>query len=134
MQLNPRKLFFLVSAAFTPLVAFGTVALAMALSTVPVLLGPELKIDDHADMPAEAQAKGKPRKLSYKEQRELEALPERIAALEAEQTDIRNTLADGQIYSTDPQRAAQLHQRDAEIEDLLMQSLERWEALSATTS
>lgn len=83
---------------------------------------------------AQAQDKGKPRKLSYKEQRELETLPERIATLEAEQTNIRNTLADGQIYTTDPQRAAQLHQREAEIEDLLMQSLERWEALSATIS
>jgi ATP-binding cassette subfamily F protein uup len=84
--------------------------------------------------PTASQAKGKPRKLSYKEQRELDALPERIAELEAEQTQIRDTLADGQLYSTDPARAAQLHQRDAEIEDLLMQSLERWEALSATTS
>jgi ATP-binding cassette subfamily F protein uup len=78
--------------------------------------------------------KAKPRKLSYKEQRELEGLPERIAELEGEQQSIRQTLADGQIYSSDPQRAAQLHQRDAEIEDLLMHSLERWEALSAPTT
>jgi ATP-binding cassette subfamily F protein uup len=75
--------------------------------------------------------KAKPRKLSYKEQRELEGLPARIAELETEQQSIRHTLADGQIYSSDPQRAAQLHQREAEIEDLLMHSLERWEALSA---
>ena len=40
---------------FAPIVAFGTVGLAMALSTVPVLLGPELKIDPDAEMPAEAR-------------------------------------------------------------------------------
>ena len=35
------------------------------------------------------------KKLSYKEQRELDTLPQSIAALEAEQTDIQAALADG---------------------------------------
>ena len=70
------------------------------------------------------------RKLSYKEQRELDTLPERIAALETEQQGIRDQLADGQIYVNDPTRAAQLHQRDADIEEALLAALERWQALS----
>ncbi len=70
------------------------------------------------------------KKLSYKEQRELEQLPEQIAALEAEQQAIRATLADGQLYTTDGQRAAALLQRDADIDELLMQALERWTELS----
>jgi ATP-binding cassette subfamily F protein uup len=69
-------------------------------------------------------------KLSYKEQRELDGLPDHIASLESEQQALRDELADGTIYQRDPQRAAQLHQRDVEIEDLLMQALERWESLS----
>jgi len=71
------------------------------------------------------------RKLSYKEQRELEQLPAQIEALEAEQQAIRDELADGSLYARDGARAAALHTRDGEIEDLLMQALERWELLSA---
>jgi len=42
------------------------------------------------------------RKLSYKEQRELEALPARIEALEQEQQAIDAALADGSLYGSDP--------------------------------
>lgn len=71
------------------------------------------------------------RKLSYKEQRELDALPDRIAQLEQEQQSIDQRLADGSLYVTAPLEAAQLAQRHADIEDELMQTLERWEKLSA---
>ena len=70
------------------------------------------------------------RKLSYKEQRELEQLPERIAALEAEQTEIQQALADGSLFATDNARAVALHQRDAQIEEELLLALERWTELS----
>ncbi len=79
---------------------------------------------------APAPAAGK-RKLSYKEQRELDALPERMAALESEQKTIDDALADGSLYTSDPARAAQLAQRHAALEDELMAALERLEALSA---
>lgn len=72
------------------------------------------------------------RKLSYKEQRELDALPQRIAALEAEQALVNKALDGGQLYATDPARAAQLAARHAEIEDEWMTALERWEALGGT--
>ena len=71
------------------------------------------------------------RKLSYKEQRELEQLPAQIDALETEQKNLRDELADGSLYARDGGRAAALHQRDGEIEELLMQALERWSELSA---
>ncbi len=69
------------------------------------------------------------RKLSYKEQRELEALPGRIDALEQEQAAITAELADGSIYARDAARAVQLSARSGDIEDELMAALERWEAL-----
>ncbi len=71
------------------------------------------------------------RKLSYKEQRELDNLPTQIEALEKEQADARAQLADGSIYQRDPGLAQQLFKRDTEIDDLLIQALERWETLSA---
>ena len=70
-------------------------------------------------------------KLSYKEQRELDALPAQIEALEAEQKGIAEAMADPSLYAKDPQRATALHARYAQIDDELMRSLERWEALSA---
>ena len=70
------------------------------------------------------------KKLSYKEQRELEQLPDRIAALETEQQAIQQELADGSLYTRDPQRATALHTREGEIEEELLLALERWTALA----
>ncbi len=69
------------------------------------------------------------KKLSYKEQRELDSLPGLIEALESEQKSLHEELADGALYGTDPARAAQLGERSARIDDELMGALERWEAL-----
>ena len=71
------------------------------------------------------------KKLSYKEQRELDQLPQQISDLEAEQKSLQNALADGTLYSQDAARAAALHAREGEIEEQLMAALERWSALSA---
>ena len=73
------------------------------------------------------------KKLSYKEQRELEALPAQIEALEAEQKRITEMLEldGGAIYATDASRAAELSQRHAQIDDELLAALERQEELSA---
>ena len=70
------------------------------------------------------------KKLSYKEQRELETLPATIAALEAEQKQIQDALADGSLFASDNTKAVAMHQRDAEIDEALMEALERWTALS----
>ncbi|MFM9879730.1 MAG: ATP-binding cassette domain-containing protein [Burkholderiaceae bacterium] len=72
------------------------------------------------------------KKLSYKQQRELDALPQTIAAWETEQASIRASLADGSLYASQPQRAAELQQRESEIDAALLQALERWEALAST--
>jgi ATP-binding cassette subfamily F protein uup len=71
----------------------------------------------------------KAKKLSFKEQRELDGLPDQIAALEAEQSEINDALADGSLYSIDNVRALKLATRNAKIDDELMTALERWEVL-----
>ena len=73
-------------------------------------------------------------KLSFKEQKELEALPEKIEALEKEQTDIHNILADGEIYRDNPQQAKQLQARAAEIETAIEEAMARWETLESRLS
>jgi ATP-binding cassette subfamily F protein uup len=77
------------------------------------------------------ETKDKPKKLSFKEQRELEQLPGLIAALETEQAEISAKLADAELYRNQPDQAQQLNQRFAEIDQLLMSSLERWEVMEA---
>jgi ATP-binding cassette subfamily F protein uup len=68
-------------------------------------------------------------KLSFNEQRELQALPARIDALEAEQKAIGARLEDGSIFVTDAPEGARLTERYAAIDEELMMALERWEAL-----
>jgi ABC transport system ATP-binding/permease protein len=82
-----------------------------------------------ATAPAAAATAVAKRKLSYKEQREFDALPAQIQALESEQAQIDAELAGGQLFATDAARAAQLSARHAEIEGQWLQALERWEAL-----
>ena len=50
---------------------------------------------------AAAKPSVKPRKLSYKEQRELDELPARIEALEAEQAKLVRLLSDADAYTRD---------------------------------
>ncbi|MFX1762663.1 ATP-binding cassette domain-containing protein [Paraburkholderia sp. A1RI-2L] len=70
-------------------------------------------------------------KLSFKEQRELEELPKRIEALEAEQKDIGAKIEDGSIFAKDAQEGARLTERYAAIDEELLVALERWEELES---
>ena len=63
--------------------------------------------------------------------RELEALPQKIAALEQEQAQITAELADSALYRDQPDRVKTLQQRYGAVEEELMLCLARWEALEA---
>lgn len=69
------------------------------------------------------------RKLSYKEQRELESLPNEIAELENEQSELNDKLADGSLFVSDLALATQYSERLGEIDEILMEKLERWDEL-----
>ncbi len=71
------------------------------------------------------------RKLSNKEQRELDELPKLIAKLEDEQSAIAAILADPNIYKEKVAEVKRLNQRNSEIDQLLMEALERWETIEA---
>lgn len=71
------------------------------------------------------------RKLSYKEQRELDSLPAQIEALETEQADLEKALADGSLYANDPTLAAQKASRLMQVEEQWMTSMERLQVLQA---
>lgn len=71
------------------------------------------------------------RKLTFKEERELEALPERIAALEEEQESLHRTLADPEFYRAAGTRVSELKGRLEELEAGLEEAYRRWEELEA---
>jgi len=81
--------------------------------------------------PVAAPAAAKPRtKLSYKEQRELDDLPQRIEALETEQAELAALIGGSELYAQGAARIQEVTTRHAAIEEDLMNLLERWETLS----
>jgi ATP-binding cassette subfamily F protein uup len=72
---------------------------------------------------------GKPRRLTFKEARELDALPDRITALEGELGSLHRTLADPAYYRSAGGAVAQLNLRLAELEAELAGAYRRWEEL-----
>jgi len=73
----------------------------------------------------------KPRRLTFKEARELEALPDRIVVLEAEQETLHQTLADPAYYRTAGEAVTKLTARLAQLELELAEAYRRWEELEA---
>ncbi|MFH7767284.1 ATP-binding cassette domain-containing protein [Acinetobacter sp. BSP-28] len=82
-----------------------------------------------AEAKAAEPAPAKKVKLSYKDQRALEQLPTEMEALEKEQAEINAQLADGSLFVSDADKAMKLSNRLTEIDDLLLEKLERWEEL-----
>lgn len=78
---------------------------------------------------AAAQNSAKKVKLSYKDQRELEQLPAEIENLEKEQAELSEKLADGSWFVKDADAATKASQRLTEIDELLLEKLERWDVL-----
>jgi ATP-binding cassette subfamily F protein uup len=75
--------------------------------------------------------RAKPRRLSYKDQRELAALPEKIQALEAEQLELQTAIADPALFKSDPARAAAALQRLQVLTVELESAYSRWDELEA---
>ena len=70
-------------------------------------------------------------KLSYKETRELESLPKEIESLEAEQQALAAKTHAPEYYKQPPEVLRDDQKRIGEIEILLHEKLERWEALES---
>ncbi|TSH76004.1 ATP-binding cassette domain-containing protein [Acinetobacter sp. RF15A] len=73
------------------------------------------------------------KKLSYKDQRELEMLPAEIEALEKEQAELSEKLADGAWFVTDAAAATQASERLGAIDEILLEKMERWDELENMT-
>jgi len=75
--------------------------------------------------------KKKPRKLSFKEQKELDTLPKRIEDLDAEQRQILATMADPVFYRESGKKVAVYKARHEVLEKELAEAYKRWDELEA---
>lgn len=82
--------------------------------------------------PTASKPTAKPKKLSFKEQRELESLPQRIAALEAEQAQLHTSMADPAFFKQDPSMITEATTRLETLGAELATAYERWESLEAS--
>ena len=92
---------------------------------------PAAPVDRKGPLEPQRQQKERPRKLTFKENQELSALPERIAAMEGEQAAILATLADPEFYKNAGNEVARLNTRLPELEVQLTAAYARWEELEA---
>ena len=90
----------------------------------PAKAGKDAAIPKSAASPTAARSR-----LGFKEQRELDGLPDTIAGLEAEQGAVATRLADPSLYRDGPAEALRLQVRAAELERELDAALQRWDAL-----
>jgi ABC transport system ATP-binding/permease protein len=74
-------------------------------------------------------ALAKPRKLTNKENRELEMLPQRIEALEQEQQQLYRQMADPSFYQGEAQKVVQVNRELEAIKQELARAYQRWEEL-----
>lgn len=91
---------------------------------------PEPRSEAGSKQPAaRRKAAPAPRKLSYKDQRELDALPETIEKLEERQAEIHERMSDPAFYQQSRELIASEQAALAEIESALEKAYQRWEEL-----
>ncbi|MFA7348789.1 MAG: ATP-binding cassette domain-containing protein [Desulfurivibrionaceae bacterium] len=79
----------------------------------------------------EPPKKAAAKKLSYKEERELEALPSQLEAMEAKLEELHQQLGDPTLYQKEPSAIPQIQKRLEELEQELKKAYGRWEKLEA---
>ena len=79
----------------------------------------------------EEKRSDKPRKLSYKEQRELEGLPARIETLEAEQFELHERMGEADFYKQESDKITATAERLEAIRQELEVCYERWQTLES---
>ncbi|MBC8114238.1 MAG: ATP-binding cassette domain-containing protein, partial [Candidatus Saccharimonas sp.] len=90
-----------------------------------------LSASTRSDTAASSKPVPRPRKLSFKEQRELEELPKRIDALEIEQASLHVAMAAPSFYQQDGATIAQARQRLEALQQELAVAFDRWQTLEA---
>jgi ATP-binding cassette subfamily F protein uup len=87
------------------------------------------EIEARKRLAAQRRQQKKPKKLSYKVQRELDQLPVEIEKMEASIADLQNTVSEPDFYSQEQTSVQSTLQQLAETQALLENRVERWSEL-----
>jgi len=82
-----------------------------------------------AAKPANPPSNNQQKKLSYKEQRELDQLPEKLESLEQQIDDLQTVMSQADFYKQSADEISQAQQQLADLESKLEQTYQRWESL-----
>ena len=93
--------------------------------------GPKITVPSPVVTTITEKTNDKHRKLSYKERRELEALPKKIEALEAEQSTLHGLMSDGDFYRQPGDKITAAIERLRALNNELEACYARWETLEA---
>jgi len=91
----------------------------------------ESKSKQNGSQNKKSRKKSKERKLTYKERKELNALPARIEKLEAEQQELYDAMSDPSFYQQDEEDIMETRARLDELDRELEEIYDRWEELEA---
>tara|TARA_R110002072_G_scaffold233795_2_gene391419 strand:+ start:14212 stop:16155 length:1944 start_codon:yes stop_codon:yes gene_type:complete len=84
--------------------------------------------------PSDSRPAGKPRRLSFKEQRELETLPKRIEEIENRQKELHALMADPNFYQKPREEIAAATDELDQLEEELLEKFDRWESLESPSA
>jgi ATP-binding cassette subfamily F protein uup len=104
--------------------------LAGPIGAAPITAAPAVAAPAAA-APEAARAQPKARRLSYKDQRELAAMPEKIQRLEAEQQQLQAAIADPALFQGNRERGALALQRLQSLAVEIENAYARWDALES---
>ncbi len=90
---------------------------------------PPLVAKPPAARPERRPSPSRPRRLTYMEQRELDALPQRIEALEAELGQLHQRMAEPEFYREAPAEIVRVKNRLQSLQGELAEAYRRWEEL-----
>ena len=79
-----------------------------------------------AEATTETTASTKPKKVSYKIQREYDLLPRQIEALEQELEELEAMMADDHFYTQDFEQIQPFLEKQTELKDKLEKAMTRW--------
>jgi len=100
----------------------------------PQPVAPAAKPAERAAATLPADAPAAKRKLSYKEQRELETLPATIEQLENEQRALNQKICGPDYHRVGAEQIRRDRERSGELDALIASSMDRWEQLESLAS
>lgn len=81
-----------------------------------------------------SKRQNRPGRLASWEQKELEGMPDAIAALETRQAELAEKLASGDLYREAPEKVDEINRQLKQLEDDMAKLFERWELLESKQS